>query len=144
METEQSLASRVGGILRILLGIIIVVLFALLLIRIITVRQHAKQAGTPTETTAKTDDTDSATRESTDRDADTSVSTENKNSSSESTQDQLTDIPRGIDESTSSTSPDLPEAGIGKEVLFATICLSATVFLWCKYRQSSNMLSRLG
>ena len=122
MEEKRGLFSSIGGVLRFLLGVLIVIIVAFLLVRFITGRQDAKkpdQASQPS--------TQEVAKEGLKKTAD-STSTEK---SSDSSKGGETTIPSGVAETEGSTdaSSDLPDAGMGANILITSFALSLVTFV---------------
>ncbi len=124
MEEKRGLFTSIGGVLRFLLGILIVIIVAFLLVRFITGRQDTKksdQASRPsTQEVAKEDSKKTANNTGTEK-------------SSDSSQDSGETIPSGVAESedtpNEATSTDLPDAGMGSDILITSFALSVVTFM---------------
>lgn len=122
MEEKNGLFSSIGGVLRFLLGILIVIIVAFLLVRFITGRQDTKKSDQTNQPS-----TQEVAKEASKDEADNA----NTESSSDNTQDSESTIPSGVAEpkGDTDTSDDLPDAGMGSDILITSFVLSIVTFM---------------
>ena len=124
MEEKRGISTSIGGILRFLLGVLIVITVAFLLIRFITGRQDTK----------RTDQTNqSSGQELAKEDSKKTSDNNGTEKSSDNAQGSEATIPSGVDEteakSNTDASTDLPDAGMGSDILITSFALSVVTFM---------------
>lgn len=124
MEEKQGRRVNVGGILRFLLGVLIVIVVAYLLVRFINSRRANNDAEQATQQTSQNEDAD----KSNDSSSSNSGSAASDSSQSDTSNDNSeTEIPSGFADSDSSnktesdSSQSVPAAGMGDGVIYIAL-----------------------
>lgn len=140
MEENRGLLTHFSGLIRLIIGVIIVVIVAFLLIRAIGNRNDAKKAEEATTQSQQKDEKESQSSGTTQTkdivEGDPSTDRASTGAADVATPDESTEetVPRGIADGLASTGP-LPETGLGADVLMTTLLSSTAIYLFLKGRQ---------
>lgn len=144
MEEKQA-RFNMAGVLRLLLGVLIVVIVAFLLVRFISGRRTNEGEVNTGQNTASQQAEGEARQdqnESTAGDG-SEDSTENDGEGNSAEADEPTPIPSGFEDSSTGSSSradsQLPEAGMGENVIIATIVLTLGAYTVVRVAQKARI-----
>jgi cytoskeletal protein RodZ len=145
MEEKRSFISRFSGLIRFILGLVIVIIVAFLLVRFISGRQdtkNAEEASQQTSSESSKEDTSSSDTSNSDSSTSSSSDSSESSSSSSSSNENSDDvqIPSGIADTGPSTVGSVPEAGMGSSTAMIAVFAGLAAFTFTKYRQSRAQL----
>lgn len=145
MEENRGLLTHFSGLIRLIIGVIIVVIVGFLLIRAIGNRNDAKKAEEATTQSQQKDEeatkssNTAQTKDVVEDDPSTERASTTNNSAVGSDNSPDETVPRGIADGLASTGP-LPEAGLASDMFVTAVLSSIAVYLFLKGRQYKKVV----